>query len=110
MIYLDNTTSAQSVSIPAELPQAGKPVLLRLRSTIDKTVTDIVPEAVSRTTGGHFHVVVVTLPEGMTCGSYEYELRSAEGTALATGCAQVGGYVSPVENFDTVIEYRQYDN
>lgn len=110
MIYLDNTTASQSVSIPAELPQAGEPVLLRLRSTIDQTVTDIVPDAVSRTTGGHFHVVVVTLPQVLACGSYEYELRSAEGNALATGCAQVGGYVSPVENFDTVIEYRQYDN
>lgn len=105
MLYMDNITDAQGVSVPLNgTVPSGVPELV-IRSTVDLseyavTVNEYVP-------GITYASMSVMLPEGIPDGSYEYRLSVGD-AAVSQGCLQIGGYDCTRKEYDKEITYRQY--
>ena len=105
MLYMDNITDAQGVSVPLNgTVPSGVPKLV-IRSTVDLsecavTVNEYVP-------GITYASMSVILPEGIPDGSYEYRLSVGDAT-VSQGCLQIGGYDCTRKEYDKEITYMQY--
>lgn len=107
MIYLQNTQEAQVVYIPRDnrMVTQGDLVFkakntINLVEEIDLFVSDL------QLSDLYFYLAVI-LPEGVTDGEYEYELKF-EDTILSSGLLVVGDYAKP-DQHNTEIEYKQYE-
>ena len=127
MIYLKNTTEKQWVPIPlqrwnifdleeeGEARDAGE----IFRSTFDGKDIEveyggIVPGGMSTESDfGHYMLMGFKLPEGLSDGSYEFELYINEPARLAgreTYVVQVGDYDAAPTPYEKTIEYEQYES
>jgi hypothetical protein len=108
MIYLQNTQEAQEVYVPrskGETPQGGDLVFkakntINLTEEIDLFVSDLQVSDL-------YYFLAVILPENVTDGEYEYELKF-EDTILATGLLVVGEF-SGADQYEKEISYEQYE-
>ena len=107
MIYLQNTQEAQVVYIPRDnrMVTQGDLVFkakntINLVEEIDLFVADL------QLSDLYFNLAVI-LPEGVTDGEYEYELKF-EDTILSSGLLVVGDYTKP-DQHNAEIEYKQYE-
>lgn len=109
MIYLQNISGDQEVSIPWNgIPFiGGAPLYLDIKSTINLSSGEI-PVSGLRRDRIYAHVKI-SLPEGLPDGEYEYTLTSHadEDVALSTGLLTIGGLTAPGE-YEKSIEYEQY--
>lgn len=105
MLYLANVQSAQTVRVPntAGLPGVGMRLVIRgtvsLETVVDTFVSDTAP--------GLYYTFPVTLPAGITDGSYEYELSMA-GEIISKGCLTIGSYDHETKEYEKEITYGQY--
>lgn len=109
MIYLRNTTTAQTAFIPKELKGTGG-LSLTIVSTLDM-VAYVDGQAVSDT--GFFSLyyrISVALPEGMPDGEYEYTLKDGNGAVLASGVLKVGEQTGTTEEYNSEVIYEQYES
>lgn len=107
MIYLQNTQEAQVVYVPRDnrMVTQGDLVFkakntINLVEEIDLFVSDL------QLSDLYFYLAV-TLPENVTDGEYEYELKF-EDTILSSGLLVVGDYTKP-DQYNKEIEYKQYE-
>lgn len=107
MIYLQNTQEAQVVYVPRDnrMVTQGDLVFkakntINLVEEIDLFVSDL------QLSDLYFYLAVI-LPEGVTDGEYEYELKF-EDTILSSGLLVVGDYTKP-DQYNKEIEYKQYE-
>ena len=111
MVYLDNTTSSQTVLVPLAADNGAD--LSRTSVTLVSTVGLSSPVLsgvnVSRAgTAGGWLAVTLTLPEGLADGSYEYRVE-ADSVILSSGCAQIGEYDAGTKQYEKDIIYKQYE-
>ena len=111
MIYLDNTTSPQTVLVPlaadngADLSRAS----VTLVSTVGLSSPELSGVNVSRAgTAGGWLAVTLSLPADAAPGSYEYRVE-AGGKTLSSGCAQLGVYDAGTKQYEKNIIYKQYE-
>lgn len=104
MVYLENTTEAQPLSIPRSRADVFGRLTLALRSTVGLEIV-VDAEAIDLDTTPLYYRVAVALPEGTVTGEYEYTLADKTGT-LASGVAYVGTLAHPTET-DNTIQYEQ---
>lgn len=107
MIYLQNTQEAQVVYVPRDnrMTIQGDLVFkakntINLVEEIDLYVSDL------QLSDLYFYLAVI-LPEGVTDGEYEYELKF-EDTILSSGLLVVGNLSKP-DQYKKEIEYEQYE-
>ena len=111
MIYLDKTTSPQTIFVPLAMDSGTD--LSRASVTLVSTVGLSSPELsgvnVSRAgTAGGWLAVTLSLPADAAPGSYEYRVE-AGGETLSSGCAQVGVYDAGTKQYEKDIIYKQYE-
>jgi len=106
MIYLENTQEAQEVYIPRSNGMSPRGDLvfkakntINLEEEIDLYVSDL------QVSDLYFYLAVI-LPENVTDGEYEYELKF-EDTLLSSGLLVVGHYSNP-DQYEKEIKYEQY--
>ena len=111
MLYLENITTAQPLSVPrarVDVSAAGA-LTLTLHSTVD--LRDPVAAVTTTTVTGLYVTLGVTLPEGMPDGSYEYLLANAAGKEISRGIVIVGDFEpEDLKEFDKEISYEQFEN
>lgn len=88
MIYLDNTTEAQSVMIPRNEDFAGS-ATFTLFSTMEREAVEALSVNVVRTP--RYYSLALALTGVKAVGEYEYTL-SANGRRIACGIARIGDY------------------
>lgn len=132
MIYLENTTAAQMVYLPASGPKVDGGIVLEMVNTIDRTPLDGVgadrvvafvdaddkffhdADGLLFVVPGNddgsvlYYPVAVELPEGVTEGEYEYK-ASAGGRVISCGLLIIGDRTAPVEENKHTVEYEQYN-
>lgn len=107
MIYLQNITTAQTVTIPRTTETQGAMSMI-LRSTVDNSIvtqTGVVNTANSRL----YWEFAVTLPAGLDRGEYQYEVTQG-GETIACGLATIGDYVRESADYHKTIQYGQYQS
>lgn len=107
MIYLQNTQEAQEVYVPRSngMTPDGDLVFkarntINLTEEIDLYVSDLQVSDL-------YYFLAVTLPDEVTDGEYEYELKF-EDTILATGLLVVGDFAKP-DQYEKDVTYEQYE-
>lgn len=106
MIYLENITEPQEVTL---LTGGFKgDFIFTLRSTVNLDTVVLSVSGVTRRDSG-WTEFSVTLPEGMTPGSYEYTVSDTEGHTISEGCARVGEYGGTVKQYVKDETYTQYE-
>lgn len=132
MIYLRNTTDAQTVRIPASSPKAGGIVTLEMVNVINRgaalsfdfdqavyladadgaLVHDAEDRQIAVADRGDssrlYYVLTVELPEGIPEGEYEYTARIG-GDVVSCGLAIVGEPAPAVASYDKPVQYEQYN-
>jgi hypothetical protein len=104
MIYLKNTSEAQTLFIPkAERPAEGR-MMLSLKSSINGVVA--IYEVIDMMTSSLYYRIAVSL-KGEHPGEYEYELADGNG-ALSSGLLIVEGDESHIE-YNNETTYEQYN-
>lgn len=110
MIYLNNTTSAQSVFIPKELKGEGT-LTINIVSTIDREEYVNGQAVIDLNTSALYYIIALTLPEGIPDGEYEYRLKDGSGRDVATGVLKIGEQDTSVyESFNSEVKYEQYES
>lgn len=107
MIYLEDTQEAQVVYVPrcnGMMPQGD--LVFKAKNTINLTEEIDLYVADLQVSDLYFYLSVI-LPEDVTIGEYEYELKF-EDTLLSSGLLVVGDYAKP-DQYNKEIEYRQYE-
>lgn len=106
MIYLKNTTDAQTVFIPRDTDLTGT-LLFTARSTVG---LDIPISATMLDLKVHrlCYALAVTLPEDIATGEYEYKL-TAGGNLVSTGVLVVQDGPAPTGQYNQSITYEQYE-
>lgn len=104
MIYLSNTTQAQSVMIPKERSSKGT-LVFSAQSTMNLTIFE--KEVVNISSSALYFNVSLTLEDGIPAGEYEYILTDEEGV-LSSGIMVVGDLSIPVE-YTNEVTYEQYE-
>lgn len=106
MIYLENITEPQEVTL---LTGGFKgDFIFTLRSTVNLDTVGVAVSGVTRRDSG-WTEFSVTLPEGMTPGSYEYTVSDTEGHTIVEGCARIGEYGGTVKQYLKDETYTQYE-
>lgn len=107
MIYLNNTTEAQVAYVPrdAQVPE-GATLSFTMRSTVDLDVA-LTALVIDMQVYRIYYNVAVVLPEGVTPGEYQYELKGDDRT-LSTGLLVVRYAGREVTEYNKQIEYEQY--
>ena len=107
MIYLQNTTDAQDVCIPRSngmTPQGD--LVFKARNTTNLT-EEIDLYVADLQVSDLYFFLAVSLPEKVTDGEYEYELKF-EDTLLSSGLLSVGEFTK-AEQYEKAISYEQYE-
>ena len=107
MIYLQNTQEAQVVYVPRSngmMPNGD--LVFKARNTINLDVEIDMYVADLQVSDLYFYLAVI-LPEEVTEGEYEYELKF-EDTLLSSGLLVVGDYTKP-DQYEKDVTYEQYE-
>ena len=93
--------------VPRDGKQASGQLSFQARSTVDLDTPIDVPVSDLNTSGLYFRIAL-ELPEGITEGEYEYELRSGD-VILSTGLLYVGELPTErAQEYEKTVEYEQY--
>lgn len=106
MIYINNSETAQMISIPATAKKVDGGLTFILRSTVDNTE----PVNLSVTQTGQsdlYYMFSLALPNKLQEGEYEYVLKKSD-DVLECGLAMVGQGTGK-EEYNTNTEYEQYE-
>lgn len=121
MLYLDNITEPQTVFIPKSYSRTlDGDLLLRICGNVTKR-TDLLEDS----TGGAvaelavfvcshcpasagYHVLTVTLPEGLCSGEYSYELQAGP-KVVSSGLLSIAEQPGSAIHYDEKITYHQYE-
>lgn len=106
MIYIKNTTDAQTMFVPRNGEAVSGDMDLHVRNTTDQ-VEFTIPVTDLGTSGLYFNVAF-SLPEGIAVGEYEYRLKSGL-IVLSCGLLFIGDLIRPGQHEET-IKYRQYES
>lgn len=106
MIYLENITEPQEVTLLTG--EYKGELTFNLRSTVNLDTVGVAVSGVTRRDSG-WTEFSVTLPEGMTPGSYEYTVSDTEGHTISEGCARIGEYGGTVKQYVKDETYTQYE-
>ena len=107
MIYLQNNTEAQEVHIPRnDGSMPGGDLVLKARNTINLDV-EIDLYVADLQVSDLYYFLAVILPEEVTDGEYEYELKH-EDSILSTGLLVVGDLARP-DQYEKDVTYEQYE-
>ena len=107
MIYIDNSTTAQVVYVPASEKKVEGSLTFMLMSTVNRQEA----LSVSVTQEGQsdlYYKFKLTLTNKMQEGEYEYILKQ-NNDILDCGLAIVGSS-SPKTEYNSVIQYEQYES
>lgn len=107
MIYLQNTQEAQVVYVPrndGSMPNGD--LVFKAKNTINLDVEIEMYVADLQVSDLYFYLAVI-LPEDVTEGEYEYELKF-EDTLLSSGLLVVGDYTKP-DQYEKDVTYEQYE-
>ena len=106
MIYLKNTTDAQTVFVPRDTDHTGT-LQFSARSTVG---LDIPISATMLDLKVHrlCYALAVTLPEDIATGEYEYRL-TAGGNLVSTGILVIQDGPAPTGQYNHSITYEQYE-
>lgn len=107
MIYLQNTQEAQVVYIPRnDGNMSNGDLVFNAKNTINLDVEIDMYVADLQVSDLYFYLAVI-LPEDVTEGEYEYELKY-EDTLLSSGLLVVGDYTKP-DQYEKDVTYEQYE-
>lgn len=106
MIYLQKTTTQQTVFVPTASPLVGA-FALKLYSTVDRREIYQVAGFASGDTRLSVSVAV-RLPRAISAGEYEYRIE-AGGVTVDSGLAVVGEW-GGAKQYTEQIEYKQVNN
>lgn len=104
MLYLKNISQQQNLFIPRDGSKVTGELVLKVCSTIDKTMTSI--NVTDIEFSDLYFNVAVSLPEYMPLGEYEYGLYDGP-TILSSGLLIVLGEENKTE-YQTSVTYEQY--
>lgn len=106
MIYLKNTTDAQTVFVPRDTDHTGT-LQFSARSTVG---LDIPISATMLDLKVHrlCYALAITLPEDIATGEYEYRL-TAGGNLVSTGILVIQDGPAPTGQYNHSITYEQYE-
>lgn len=110
MIYLDNTTDAQTVLLPVSLTAvdiAGLDLTFSARSTVNLD-TPVSATVLDLHTHVLYYDVSLALPEGIQPGEYEYSLKAGN-VELSSGVMVVRGGGASVSQYASAPTYKQYN-
>ena len=107
MVYLSQTTKAQTCYMPIVERKPTEGLSLRFVSTITNKVFNCECQK-KGTAFSHYCFIELVLPNGIQEGEYQYELFDEEGS-LSVGILVVGDPDKPMEH-DNTMEYEQYEN
>ena len=107
MIYLNNSTKAQVVYIPATSIKADGTLTFTLKNTIDNN-EPISLSVTSTNESDIYYKFNISLSAKIQEGEYEYELKKGT-TDLEKGLAMVGES-SQKKEYNTIISYEQYES
>lgn len=107
MIYVQNKADAQYVFLPKELAGEGA-LSLSIHNTT--TLKDYDLGNVADDGGSAlYYRILLSLPEGLDNGEYEYALEQS-GVKVGTGIIKIGEGGESTEEYNSDIEYEQYEN
>ena len=107
MIYLNNSTEAQVVYVPATSIKADGTLTFTLKNTIDNN-EPISLSVTSTSESDIYYKFNISLSAKIQEGEYEYELKKGT-TDLEKGLAMVGES-SQKKEYNTIISYEQYES
>lgn len=106
MIYLQNTTEAQVVSVPKNVQKPNGAFRFKARNTIDLSVEVDRLVADLHTSDLYFNLSVV-LPAGIPNGEYEYTLSVGD-AVLSSGLLVIGENAN-ASQYNKDVTYEQYE-
>ena len=105
MIYLKRSAETQYICIPKSKDACGE-LMLTLQNKVSNKAYFFT--SVDGNSSRLYHMMMITLSDGMECGEYDYSLVDASGL-LSSGIMMVGDKEN-LREYNNTIEYEQYED
>lgn len=104
MLYIANTTEAQTLYIPKNITGEGELSLI-IRGTVSREEIPVTIEEVEAL--NDYLEISAQLPREITPGEYLYIVKAGE-QVIGTGLAMVGDFIAERSQFQMNVNFSQY--